>query len=96
MLHVENAAVGARVPASSTIGLMDGNAVGAQTDEGRQDSRLDACRKARLRVQMRNGRLRMPSGSGSVAASLGITLQTLTHDVERALLREDARLRREI
>ena len=73
---------------------MDRIAVSAKSDEARQDARLDACRKARLRVQMRNGRLHMPRGSGSVAASLGITLQTLTHDVERALLREDARLRR--
>ena len=86
---------GLRVPASATIGFMEGNAVGLLTDEARQDARLDACRKARLRVLMRGGRLHMPRGSGSVAASLGITLQALTHDVERALLREDARLRRE-
>jgi hypothetical protein len=57
----------------------------------RQDARLDACRKARLRVQIRKGVLHMPPGSGTVAKSLGITLQ----DVERALLREDARLRAE-
>jgi|SRR5678815_4449393 hypothetical protein len=76
--------------ASATIGSME-----PLTDEARQDARLDACRKARLRVLMRGDRLHMPPGSGSVAASLGITLQVLAHDVERALLREDARLLRE-
>jgi hypothetical protein len=75
--------------------LMDGNAAGAKTDEARQDPRLDACRKARLRVRLRGGRLRMPPGSGRLASSLGITLQTLAQDVERALMREDARLGRE-
>jgi hypothetical protein len=63
----------------------------AQSDLERQDARLDACRKARLRVQLRQGNLHMPPGSGRVARSLGITLQALAQDVERALLREDAR-----
>ena len=66
-----------------------------QSVSERQDARLDACRKARLRVQIRNGLLHMPAGSGAVAKSLGISLQALTQDVERALLREDARLKAE-
>ena len=64
-----------------------------QSVKERQDARLDACRKARLRVQIRKGNLHMPPGSGTVAKSLGITLQVLTQDVERALLREDAQMK---
>lgn len=62
------------------------NRTNEQTEVGRQDARLDACRKARLRVALREGRLHMPAGSRKLAAALGITTQELALDVERALL----------
>ena len=47
-----------------------------QIDTDRQDARLDACRKARLRVVRREGRLHMPAGSRKVATALGLTPDT--------------------
>ena len=44
-----------------------------QIDTDRQDARLDACRKVRLRVVLREVRLHMPTGSRKVATDLGIT-----------------------
>jgi ribosomal protein L19E len=64
-----------------------------QTDIDRQDTRLDACRRARLRVALREGRLHMPAGSRKVATALGITTKELALDVERALRREETALK---
>lgn len=66
-----------------------------QTDIDRQDARLDACRKARLKVALREGRLHMPAGSRKVATALGITTKELAIDVERALRREERDLKAE-
>ena len=64
----------------------------AETETGRQDARLDACRKARLKVELREGRLHMPAGFRKLANALGVTTQEFALDVERALLREKPRL----
>ena len=66
-----------------------------QPDTDRQDARLDACRKARLRVALRDGRLHMPAGSRKVATALGITTKELAADVDRALRREAMALKAE-
>ena len=66
-----------------------------QTDTDRQDARLDACRKARLRVALRDGRLHMPAGSRKVTTALRITTKELAIDVERALRREEVALKEE-
>jgi hypothetical protein len=63
----------------------------ARETELRQDARLDACRKARLRPALKDGRLFL-KGARKLANALGITAQELAYDVERALLREDAAL----
>ena len=47
-----------------------------QIDIDRQVAGLDACRKARLQVALRERRLHMPAGSRKVATALGLTPDT--------------------
>lgn len=86
------AALEARTRSEAFTKIASNAFAGDQMPRARQACRLQACRKAGLKIPApRNGAFApMPAGLVEVAAQLGITQRALVRDLERALLREEA------